>query len=259
MLNNEVRTAVRTLELLEYLARGSDPVALKNVAADLRLPKSSTLALLRTLVARGYAERDANDRYVLAPAFRDGPGWISGPEARLVTLARPVVEEIRDRLRETIFLGAASASGDLKILIKCVSPETIRYDSDGRGLSPAYATAMGRTLLAFGDPERAEAYLARTPLLPLTPRTVTDPVRLRAILRRARADGFCVVADEMAMGGTGTAAPVFAADGSCVAALNAAAVSARFPTARERIVAAVKRGAALISQRLGHRPSIRAA
>ncbi|MCC7274087.1 MAG: IclR family transcriptional regulator [Alphaproteobacteria bacterium] len=259
MLNTEVRSAVRVLELLEYLARCPEAVALKDVVANLQLPKSSAHALLRTLVSRGYVERDDNERYALVAAFRDGGGWIGGHDAQIAAVARPVMEELRDGLRETIFLGARGPGGDVKTLAKLVSPETIRYDSDGTRPGPAYCTAMGRTLLAFGDPDQAEAYLARTKLVALTPRTITDPARLRAILRRVRSDGYCVVVDEMVLGGTGTSAPIFAADGRCIAVLNVAIVTARFPKARERIIAEAKRGAALIGQRLGHRGDAEAA
>ncbi|MGE0717592.1 MAG: IclR family transcriptional regulator, partial [Alphaproteobacteria bacterium] len=255
----EVRSAVRVLELLELLSRASAPMALKDVVAHLHLPKSSTHALLRTLVSRGYVERDDSDRYALIQAFREGAGWIGGHDAQLAAIARPFVEELRDSLRETIFLGARGPGGDVKTLVKLVSPETIRYDSDGSRPGPAYATAMGRTLLAHDDAERTEAYLARTALVPLTARTITDPAKLRAVLRRVRADGYCIVADELVIGGTGTSAPVFGADGRCVAALNAACVSSRYPKSRERVVAEVRRVAAALSQRLGHRGDAEAA
>lgn len=49
---------------------------------------------------------------------------------------------------------------------------------------PAYATSIGRVLLAHQEPAWRDAYLASVKPGPLTPSTVTDPERLRAILVR---------------------------------------------------------------------------
>lgn len=233
-------------------------MGLKDVVAALRLPKSSAHGLLQTLVARGYAERDAADRYQLSPSLT-ASGWIGGPDAHLIALARPVMEELRDELRETVFLGARGAGDDVKLLAKLVSPEIVRYDAETSKLRPAYCTAMGRVLLAFAEPGVIDGYLSRSKLKPLTPHTVTDPDRLRAGLARIRRQGFDVVVEELTIGGSGAAAPVFGADGRCRAALNVATVSHRFPSARERIIAAVRSAAGEISRRLGHLTPLAAA
>ncbi|MBL8700827.1 MAG: IclR family transcriptional regulator [Alphaproteobacteria bacterium] len=255
MNSSEVKSAARVLEILELLTRVGEPVSFGEIAAELRLPKSSAHALLRTLVGRGYAERDDAERYVLAAPFRNG-GWIGGADSHLAAVARPVMEELRARLRETVFLGARGTGGDVKILAKLVSPEQIRYDNDRPGLRPAWCTAMGRVLLAYWDAKATAAYLAKLRPRAITPRTVTDPDRLRAIIDRVRHDGFAVVEDEFATGGSGAAAPIHDGTGRVVAALNLATVTRRFPGARKKIIDGVVHGAQRISQRLGHRPSL---
>ncbi|MGN6447891.1 MAG: helix-turn-helix domain-containing protein [Brucella intermedia] len=50
--SSEVKSAVRVLEILEFLARAHKPVTLKAIVAELGYPKSSTFNLLATLVAR---------------------------------------------------------------------------------------------------------------------------------------------------------------------------------------------------------------
>ena len=47
---------------------------------------------------------------------------------------------------------------------------------------PAYATSMGRVLLAALDDAALDAYLAGVELRPLSPRTTTSPEALRAEL-----------------------------------------------------------------------------
>ena len=102
-------------------------------------------------------------------------------------------------------------------------------------------------------PAQVDAYLSRRRLKAHTPNTVTDPQRLRAILARIRQDGYAGLEEEYVLGGSATAAPVLQSDGTVIAALNVGTVSSRYPAAKRRIIAAVVRAAARISQRLGYR------
>lgn len=251
----EVKSAARVLEILEFLTRSGAPSTLAEIVAELGLPKSSAHALMRTLMLRGYVERDEAERYALAPAFRAG-GWIGGRDGHLAAVARPVMEQLRRDLRETVILGARGVGGDVRIVAKLVSPEQVRYDTDTHGLRPAYCTAMGRVLLAWWDQRALDGYLSRLRPRAITPRTVTDVARIRALVDRVRAEGVAVVEEEFSIGGSGAAAPVFDDTGRLVAVLNVAAATRRFPGARRRIVDALARGARRISQRLGHRDRI---
>lgn len=250
---NDVKSAARVLDILELLSRSEEPMALKDLVAVLALPKSSAHALMRTLQSRGYVERDAADRYVLNEQLRQSSGWIGGPEAHLASVARPVMEQLRDDLEESVFLGVRAGRGDVKVIAKYVSRAQIRYDTTDAGLRPAYCTGMGRVLLAFWDKKSTDAYLMRTRLRAHTPKTVTDVGKLQAILAKAAADGYVVLEEEYVLGGSATAAPVFSGDGTVVAALNVGTVSARYPAAKPKIISSVVRAAATISQRLGYR------
>ena len=137
-MNDNVKSAARVLDILELLFRSEEPMALKDLVSILALPKSSAHALLRTLQSRGYVERDAADRYVLNESLRQSSGWIGGPEAHLAAVARPVMDQLRDDLDETVFLGVRAARGDVKVIAKSVSRAQIRYDSD----DPASAAGL---------------------------------------------------------------------------------------------------------------------
>lgn len=251
-MNTEVKSAVRVLELLEFLSRHPGPAALKDVVASLGFPKSSAYALLQTLVLRGYVERDEAERYALTARWRDSGGWMGG-ESHLIAIARPVMSALCEQLGETVFLGARAEGGDVKVLAKDVSQSEVRYDSSLLGLRPAYCTAMGRILLAYWDAAALDSYLARTKLKAVTTHTITDPARLRAVLQQIQREGYVVVEQEFVVGGSAAAAPIFGRDGQVVAVLNIGAVSPRFFAAHRKIVAGAVRAAATISQRLGYR------
>jgi DNA-binding IclR family transcriptional regulator len=70
-MNHEVKSAVRALEILEFLGAAVEPVSLKDIAVTLGYPKSSAHALTQTLVGRGYLLQEG-ERYVIADDIRAG-------------------------------------------------------------------------------------------------------------------------------------------------------------------------------------------
>lgn len=246
-----VKSADRILDLLELLGCASGALSLAEVSQALAIPKSSALGLLRTLAARGYAERDEADGYRLAEPFGAEPGdWIGGMKRRVAMVARPVIEALVEQTGETVNLGAMVPGFMVRPLVQVASPQEVRYEPR-QVQCPAYCTAMGRVLLAHSNAETVSACLA-APLARLTPATETDPAAIRRLIEQARAQGYAEIDGEFAVGGSGVAAPVFDGAGRVVAALNLASLTERWQRQRRGWIVAVTEAAAEISQRLGH-------
>ncbi len=240
---NYVRSAARVLDLLEYLAGQPSGASLTQAVAALGMPKSSTLMLLRTLLARGYATRDANDRYSLNDVFRaHGFGWGGHRHARLIALAEPVMERLCEAVSETVMIGVID-SDKVRVLAKVVARQVLSYDADITKPVLFYCSAMGRILTAFSSETERDAMLKASPRKKLTPATVTDMDRLRAIVADVRVEGVAFAEEEWVLGATGIAAPVFDADGAIVAALDVGCVTTRFHIKRRQIIAALKAAA----------------
>jgi DNA-binding IclR family transcriptional regulator len=253
-VNTEVKSAARMLDLLEYLAGCSEPVKLKEIVATLGFPRSSAHALAQTLVSRGYAIQDDTERYVLVHASRHRSATRAN-EARLLSAAHPIMEQLRDLSGETAVLAVRTTRGESKRLAKCVSRQAIRFDVELDGNSESYCTATGRLLLAHWDAGLADAYLARVPLIARTPKTVTDPDAIRALFVRIRATGISVCDEEHIAGSTGLAVPIRGRDGGVVAALNLGVVTTRYRARSDELVAMLKDAGRQIRARLGHRAS----
>jgi len=99
------------------------------------------------------------------------------------------------------------------------SANPVRYTVPTGTSRPLYASAGGLMLLAYQPPERIEAYLRDTPLVPLTPRTITEPAQVLERLATIRREGFAISRGETIPGAAGLAAPIFNADGSVSAGL----------------------------------------
>jgi DNA-binding IclR family transcriptional regulator len=188
----EVKSAARTVELLELLAaRGDRPARLQELADELNVPRSSMYALLQTLVSRGWVRTDVTGSLygIGIHALLTGTSYLdSDPRVRLV---RPYLDEASEALGETIHLGRLDGR-NVAYLATRESHEYLRTISRvGRRL-PAHAGALGKALLA----ERPDAELPEEPYEALTPNTHTTRASLLADLDGVRARGYSVDREE---------------------------------------------------------------
>lgn len=249
-MSDTVRSAARVLDVLEHLAGEPDGSSLSAISTALNLPKSSTSMLLRTVLARGYVTRDEADRYRLNDTFRTyGFGWGGHRFARLIALSNPIMGELCRAVEETVLLGAREGPV-VRFLAKVVSEQIIRYDVSLAKPSPFYCSAMGRTIIAFSPEDEREAMLRASPRVKLTPHTTTDLKALRAIVAGIREQGHAVVEEELVIGGTGIAVPIFDITNSIFAVLDVGCVTTRFQAKRTRIIAELKAAAHTLTQLL---------
>ena len=94
----KVKSAVRTVELLEYLAaRHDDPARLREISDALGMPRSSAHALLRTLVSQGWVRSDTTGTLygIGIRALLVGTSYLDGdPYLPMIT---PFLEDLRHR------------------------------------------------------------------------------------------------------------------------------------------------------------------
>lgn len=187
----KVKSAVRTVELLEYLAaRHDNPARLREISEALDMPRSSAHALLRTLVSQGWVRSDASGTLysIGIRALLVGTSYLdSDPYLPLIT---PFLDDLRNDLDETFHLGRLDGT-DIVYLATRESKQYSRVQNRvGRRL-PAYATALGKSLLAerFGVERDVHVPAA---LSPLTSQTIVDRQVLDESLDDVRVRGYAV-------------------------------------------------------------------
>jgi IclR family pca regulon transcriptional regulator len=153
-------------------------------------------------------------------------GWAYLSSLSRWEIAQPFMEDLAAEVRETCSAATLDLP-DIVFVARVPSRRITMMSLDVGSRLPAYATAMGRVLLAGLSEEELAAQLAATPLEPLTHRTTTDPARLRSIVAAVREQGFSLVDEELELGPRSLSVPLRAADGGTLAALNLCAASAR--------------------------------
>ncbi|WP_327684325.1 IclR family transcriptional regulator [Streptomyces sp. NBC_00467] len=194
----EVKSAARTVDLLEVLAaRGDRPARLRELADELGVPRSSMYALLKTLIDRGWVRTDATGSLygIGIRALLTGTSYLDS-DTRVGAL-RPYLDEASDALGETIHLARLDGP-DVVYLATRESHEYLRaFSRVGRRL-PAHAGALGKALLA--ERPDTELPLPAGGLARLTPNTRTDRAALAADLAAVRERGYAVDREEGVLG-----------------------------------------------------------
>jgi len=243
--SSQVKSATRTLDIIEYVVAHDRPLVAHEIAVALGIPVSSLSYLLATLVERGYLAREGR-RYSAGPGLERLQARGGGPA--LVERAAPLVRALRTQLNETASFFVRS-EWDVEVIVTETSDQALRYSLETGKRLPMHAMASGKALLATLPDEELDRYFAESERERFTPATVTSEKALRAELDRVRQTGIATTDEEYSLGIRGIGR-VVASGGETVGALSVAIPTARWTDAvRERAVELLGRTAELLTPR----------
>lgn len=223
--SGNVSSVIRVFDITELLAKHESGLTFTEIRTHLRLPKSSTSALLHTMLTRGYLYHDDTGRYHLGIRY-----WEAGQVVwRTLGIDSFVLDHLRrcaDSLLEAVQM--AVLDGWENIYIAKVEPDRhLRLESNIGSRLPAHATALGKVLLAGLDPDECESRLAKVTLERFTDRTITDKNILWKHLQAIREDGFGTDDGEYTTGVYCVAVPILDSKGKWIAAISFSVPKAR--------------------------------
>ncbi|WP_083654781.1 IclR family transcriptional regulator [Burkholderia sp. SRS-W-2-2016] len=247
---NTSSTSVISLRILELLAERDAECGVTHLADALGVPKARVHRHLTSLRQEGYVVQNARtSRYRIGwRLFLLGQKLVR--QFDVISLARPIMEELRDAVGQTIVISSFTDS-DVVVLdiVRGRSPlEILLHPGTQFRL---HTVAQGKIALAYGPAERREAALA-APLEACTPHTITDPMRLSHELALVRERGWADAPEEVFLGVNALAAPIRQGDGSLFGALAIVGSIHYLPAhANPQTVAALTDAARKVSQLLG--------
>ncbi|TCC00411.1 IclR family transcriptional regulator [Micromonospora zingiberis] len=255
--------AARSGEFVQSLERGlavirafdaeHPQLTLSEVARSTGLTRAAARRFLLTLVELGYVHTDGR-LFALRPRILDlGYAYLSS--LSLPEVAQPHMEALVAQVHESCSVSVLD--GDEVVYVARVPTKRIMTVGISVGTRfPAYATSMGRVLLAAQPADWLDDYLATAQLRPLTRRTITDAAKLRTTLTRIATQGYAIVDQELEEGLRSLAAPIRGENGSVIAAVNVSAHASRgtFETIRRELLPPLLAAARRIEEDLGAGP-----
>jgi IclR family KDG regulon transcriptional repressor len=256
--NRFIASAAGTFELLEVFGEHPGQMSLSALAAKVGRPKSSVHRGLATLIGIGFVEQDPGTSHYRLTLKMWRIGMAALADLDLVKLSRPHLERLMTAADETVHLSMLDPSGDVIYISKVESPRSIRVQTQLGKLNPSHLTATGRAIIAFRK-DMAERVLAK-PLKPVTPLSIIDPKRIRAVLDDVARKGVAITKGENHVEMGGIAAPIRDHSGDVIASCGVAIPIFRMDRKLiERCTPFVVSAAAAISEKLGYQPGARSA
>lgn len=210
----------RAAALLTLVVEADEPVTFAELSEASGLARSTTSRLLAALERTRLLERCGTGEYIGGPLFVLYAAR-HDRNAELARLARPMLEKIGEATGETVHL--AVANGGRVAHVAQVDATYLLGARDWTDVEvPAHCSALGKVLLAWEvlDLPTGELEVATDQTL----RTLAD---LEKDLTRVRTRGFAVTHDELEVGLSGVAAPVFGPDDAVVATVGVSGPTAR--------------------------------
>jgi IclR family transcriptional regulator, pca regulon regulatory protein len=212
-----VQSLDRGLSVIRAFDAEHPILTLSEVAAATGLSRAAARRFLHTLVHLGYMHNNSG-RFSLRPKILElGYAYLSS--LTLPEVAMPHLEELVEQVRESSSVSELDGE-DVVYIARVPTKRIMRVTISVGTRFPAYATSMGRVMLAAKPDDWLDSYLASVRLRELTDHTITSTTALRQELRKIRSRGWALVDQELEEGLRSLAAPIRDADGMVIAAVN---------------------------------------
>lgn len=249
----KVQAVDRALDVLDCFSFQKRELSLAEVAQATGLNKTTAKRLMSNLAHRGYLQQDtASKSYRLGLRLFE-LGGIVFSSFSLRQAAAPSMNRLQNETGATVLLGMMM-EGQVLYVDKREGSGMIRISSDIGWRRPVHYGMLGPVLLAFMDPKEVKRLLARDPLQPHTPFSITDEKAFSLRLEQIRKDGYLVEREEAVEGVIGICCPVRDYSRKVVAAMGIVVTTAKSQNKSdiERHIKSVAEACAETSSALGY-------
>ena len=217
--DNLVKSAMRTLDILELLAEYPDGLSFMEISRYLKMPVSSLYNLVTTLTYRGYLMRTNRGTLLhLGPKLAQlNIAYLAN--VNLILLADTQMEKLRNETGETTSLAVLQGTKIVVIhkrpgkgILQVINPVGTRLN--------AHSTGSGKTILAYLKEEEIDELYPDETLPAFSPNTITSKTLLKEELAKIRQKGYAFDNQESEEGVWAVASCIWNQDGLPFASLS---------------------------------------
>jgi IclR family pca regulon transcriptional regulator len=217
-------TLERGLSVLRAFGRDTPQMTLSEVAEVTNLSPAAARRCLNTLVKLGYVAKHRRHFLLRPEVMSFASAYLDSMS--LGELVRPHLQAVRDETGDSSSLAVLSGF-DILYLVHVSTNRMVRLAAGVGTRYPAYATSLGRALLAFEHDDVRNHYLDTGTFSALTEYTVTSRAELRRLFSEVRKSGFAATQDELDYGLISLAVPILDEHGRSLAAINCSTSTSR--------------------------------
>lgn len=213
------RTISRAFDILNFIAN-NDAVTLKEIIANVRMPKSSAFDIVHSLLELNLIETNQyNDKkYELGiKAFALGQKY--SQKKTFTEICSKHLMPLADQLERTAFVGVRSGA-DVIYVYKYVGTGAKLATCNVGSVHPTYSTALGKSLLAYLEPNTLKNILDSINFVEKTENTIMKKDTLEAILMDTKKRGYSIDNKENEKMMICYGAPIFDSSNQLIAAIS---------------------------------------
>lgn len=196
-----VKSAVRVLDIFETFEAQQRALTISELVDQLQIPQSSMSTLIKSLVARGFVEYDAETRrYRPSVRLAFVGNWVLG-STDVIARIHNLAQRLHDETGETVLIGAENGLY-LQYLSLVVSEHTLRFALHPGLKRPIHMSGLGLMLLSLKQDGEISRIVRRynAELVDPTEERAT-PSDIIEMVRAARANGWCFSTNRAVRGG----------------------------------------------------------
>ena len=212
-----VQSLARGLSVISAFGPDTPELSLSDVARATGLTRAAARRFLLTLVDLGHVRQDGKLFRLTPRVLTLGYAYLSS--LSLPGVAEPHLEQLVREVHESSSMSVLDGH-DIVYVARVPTSRIMTVAINVGTRFPAYATSMGRVLLAGLDTPALDEHLATLDLERFTEHTVSSLGDLRARIEETRSRGYALVDQELEQGLRSIAAPVRNRHGTVVAAVN---------------------------------------
>ncbi|TAM70818.1 MAG: IclR family transcriptional regulator [Microbacteriaceae bacterium] len=200
-----VQSLARGLGVIRAFDVDHPEMTLSDIARRAGLTRATSRRFLLTLVELGYVRSDGRHFSLTAKVLDLGFSYLSA--LSLPEIAQPHLEELASIIHESTSLSVLDGT-DVVYVARVPARRIMSVRISIGTRFPAYATSMGRVMLAALDRDGLDAYLAHVGIAPLTSHTIGNRDELVAQLAEVRERGWALIDQELEEGLRSIAVPI---------------------------------------------------
>lgn len=241
----------KALTILSAFAPYNKEMGTIEISQKLGFHKATASRILLNLTKHGFLYQNSKTKkFILGPTILTLAGAVrQSLSNNILHIAKPYIDDLRDRIKETIVLEMLSGEKTIIVYI-AEGPRPVRIAGTVGDTLPAHVAAGAKAILAHSSPNSWKRF-SKTKMPSYTQNTITDPKVLRDRFEDIRQQGFAFDNEEHDIGINAIGVPIFNNDEEPVAALVVAGPSQRITWDNDSsYVPKIKETAAKISAQL---------
>lgn len=214
------RTVERTFAILQLIADCKDGITLQEIANEMEMAKSSAFVIVQTLLELNYIStvKNNNKKYCLGiETYSLGMKYVN--DMSLIEQCAIYIPPIAERYNKTAFV--AVLNGTKVVYVYKYVAQDAKLASCALGTrKDAYATSLGKAIIAFLPEEERNALVDKIEFKPLTNFTITSKERFLEEIERTKERGYSLDVRELENITSCCGAPIFNYSGEVIAAVS---------------------------------------